>query len=195
MFARTLVSIVLSLLCAGSAAAQSLASIAAASYEGAAGPWVAKYVGATPGSLAPELDVTGWLNRQPTTLRKLRDEPVLVYFWSAWCAACPEGLAKLQRLARTTHAPLEIITVRLSDRNGLPAGAGKSLTTLPVAIDQGGTARAYGIKAVPACVLIDPKGFIRFVHIRLPTAQEIDAVAGLSPRATPRGITTANSMQ
>lgn len=182
MFRRCLALVVVTLSCTGAAAAQSLEATARSSYQGVAGPWIAKYIAAAPGTVAPELSVSGWLNRQPTTLRNLRNQTVLIYFWARWCAACPEGLARLQQLARTWHAPIEIITVRLSDDDAPHAGSDKIVTTLPVAVDRGATARAYGIKAVPACVLIDPEGLIRFAHIRLPTATEIDAVAGLPPR-------------
>lgn len=176
---RTLAAMTIASLLAGSVAAQSLGAIAKKGYEGPAGPWIAKYVAATIGTAAPELTVTSWRNREPTKLRNLRNRTVLLYFWATWCGACPEGLAKLQRLAKTSREPLEIITVQLADRDHSKA---RTLTTLPVAMDQGMTARAYGVKGVPACVLIDPAGIIRFVHIRLPTLAEIDAVAGLPPR-------------
>lgn len=181
---RVLVGVFLTTLCAGGALAQSLPTIANKGYEGRPGPWITKYVSAAPGTVAPELIVKRWLNRQPTTLRDLRNHTVLIYFWATWCAACPEGLAKLQRLAREAHAPVEILTVRLPDQVGsTPISDDRNTpTTLPVAVDGGATARIYGIKAVPACVIVDRNGFIRFAHIRLPTPAEIDTASGSLPR-------------
>jgi len=172
----------------GSTSAQSLAAIAQRGYEATAGSWLTKYVAVLPGAMAPELTVAKWMNRQPTTLHSLRNKPVLLYFWATWCGACPAGLAKLHRIAHDSPIPLEIITVHLS-RSSEPVvkpASMATLTSLPVAIDQGSTAIDYGIKAVPAYVLVDSAGRVRFVHIRPPTAQEIGAAANPLPEGPRR---------
>ena len=171
-FSRTLM-IAAATLSVYAASAQSLATIAQRNYDGHAGPWLTKYISIPSGAPAPEFTVTRWVNRQPTTLHELRNHPVLIYFWATWCAACPAGLAKLQRLARESPVPITIVTIHLSSGAESLFDGREIPTSLPVAVDQGATARDYGVKAVPAYVLIDPGGFVRFVHIRPPTAAEI----------------------
>jgi len=139
------------------------------------------------GHPAPELtQIKDWYQGEPTTIRDLRGNVVLLDFWGYWCNPCVARMPKLFDLleeyadeglviigihddsvsdAKELHKKLKVIREKLWNGKPLP---------FPIAIDGGGetpvqgrhnpvrgaTTAAYGIPSWPTYVLIDRQGRI-----------------------------------
>jgi RNA polymerase sigma factor (sigma-70 family) len=138
------------------------------------------------GKPAPELTgVMAWKNTEPLTLRGLRGQVVVLDFWAYTCSICLQHKPDLARLAeKYKDKGLAVLTVHDSSADSIeevdrkvPDAVKQKAGHLPVALDgkgDRGVFRAYGIRAVPAVILIDQDGTVvrRFHHAGDP---ELDA--------------------
>ena len=119
------------------------------------------------------------LNAGPLQLLDGRSRPLVtpshratvLAFWATWCQYCKEEIPRLSRIqAGEGLEGIEVV--------GVNAGEGpKRIRTFlednpmpyPVAVDPGQTLMGrFGIQAVPAVVMIDREGTIKFIGDRLP---------------------------
>jgi thiol-disulfide isomerase/thioredoxin len=90
-------------------------------------------------------------------------QPVLLYFWADWCPICKTVAGSVDALSRE-HA---VLTIAM--QSGPPAQVARGLAEhqrdWSTVVDEDGriTAR-YGFKGVPAFVILDAAGNIRFVE-------------------------------
>lgn len=133
------------------------------------GMWQTRHVPAGP---APEF--VGVLSSgEAVTLADWRaahpQRAVLVYFWADWCPVC-----------RTTQGTVEslrgdwpVLTVAMQSGGAAQVGAalrGRSLDWPAVVDGDGRIAAQYGLHGVPAFVVIDRDGDIRFAEMGYTTA-------------------------
>ncbi len=126
--------------------------------------WMARDVpgGAAPAFAAPgtdgsELSLAAWRAAHP-------GKAVGVYFWADWCPICTAQQAAIDAV----QADYPVLTVAMQSGDaaavaGVLAERGLDWAT---AIDSdGGIARGYGLRGVPAFVTVDPAGEIRSVSL------------------------------
>lgn len=116
----------------------------------------------------PELD--GKLMRLSGTRGKI----VLLEFTATWCPACYQAAADLRKLKRRFGRSLTVISISLdggentdTTREDLLRFVRQEKVDWPVIFDDTGTensaALAYGVERLPAYVLIDQSGIVRFI--------------------------------
>jgi thiol-disulfide isomerase/thioredoxin len=94
-------------------------------------------------------------------LTNLRGEPVLVHFWATWCPICRMGDQDINALSEE----FRVISVAMQSggRRQVAEYMSNEGLDFPVILDEyGKLATIWGVRAVPASFVVDPKGQIRF---------------------------------
>jgi thiol-disulfide isomerase/thioredoxin len=115
------------------------------------------------GSNAPALPALAAYRGEVPTLGQ--GQPLLLFFWASWCAACKAALPEVLAFERERQVPVLAITDEAKER--LDGFFARSSLTFParIAIDEYRKAFvAYGVSSTPTFVLIDPGGRIELVH-------------------------------
>ena len=137
------------LLCAG------LAFIACASVEAIA-----------PAAAAPDFTLRT-MNGPNLRLAEQRGRVVMVNFWATWCGPCRQEMPHLNRLYEKYRASgFVLLGVNVDDdtRNAAEL-ANKLGLKFPVLLDTDkGVSKLYDLGSMPATVLIDRDGKVRFLH-------------------------------
>jgi peroxiredoxin len=131
-----------------------------------AGGAVVPAAAVAPASMAPDFTLRT-LGGPNLRLQEQRGQVVLVNFWATWCGPCRKEMPHLNRLYEKYRASgFVLLGVNVDDdtRNAV-AVAGKLGVTFPVLLDTDKKAsRLYDLSAMPATVLIDRDGRVRYVH-------------------------------
>ena len=100
----------------------------------------------------------------------LRGHVVVMAFWASWCAACIEEMPQIQEVYRHYGHDSRVAVYAVEvGWHGETREAGRRCFTrhsfdLPRVFDPGDAARSLRIDSLPAIVLIDANGSIRFTH-------------------------------
>lgn len=138
--------------------------------------------GVSVGQEAPHFEAQ-LIDGKPFHLTQLRGDYVLINFWASWCGPCRRENPELSALYRDFQyhesqegEGFEILAIALEER---PERAQKAIAmdglSWPYNIAtsdafKSDLARLYGIKSIPAMILIDPKGEILAVN---PALEEV----------------------
>lgn len=123
------------------------------------------------------------LSGDQASLTPVEGEVLLLDFWATWCKPCvrsmPELLAVDRRLEDRSFRMLLINQdFGADDREDLVRQFARAhaVEGLPVAIDKGSAAMAWGVSRLPTTVIIDPEGIVRH---RWTGAEDADTVVDL----------------
>jgi thiol-disulfide isomerase/thioredoxin len=111
----------------------------------------------------------------------LRDHVVVMAFWTSWCAQCIQELPQVQQVyKRYRNDPrVAIYAVDLGWYGETPEAGSKCFARhqidLPIAFDSGIGAKAMGIDAIPAIVLADRAGNIRYTHFGYDMSEDLES--------------------
>ena len=120
----------------------------------------------TPQSPAPDFTLKG-IDGRNLRLQEQRGQVVLVNFWATWCGPCRQEMPHLNRLYDKYRASgFTLLAVNIDDdpRTAI-ATATKMGLRFPVLLDTDKTvSKRYALGSMPATVLIDRDGKVRFLH-------------------------------
>ena len=120
----------------------------------------------TPQTPAPDFTLKGADGRN-LRLQEQRGQVVLVNFWATWCGPCRQEMPHLNRLYdKYRGSGFTLLAVNIDDdpRTALSTAAKMGLR-FPVLLDTDkAVSKRYDLGSMPATVLIDRDGKVRFVH-------------------------------
>lgn len=138
--------------------------------------------GAVVGSPAPDFQLTK-SDGSPVMLDGLRGQPVVLVFWTAWCATCEEEAPHINKLAAEYEARgVKVLGINVSDSAERTAAGVKDFgiryTVVRDAAAQ--VARRYNVTGTPTIVFIDKRGVVRYHANEIPKdyANQLDALIG-----------------
>lgn len=102
------------------------------------------------------------LHGKKVELKHFRGKVVLISFWATWCGPCKEEMPSkevLRQMYKGKNFALLAISVDYDEKKKVKDFIDKHRYSFPVLIDpQCITLDLYGIKGIPATILIDKKG-------------------------------------
>lgn len=119
-----------------------------------------------PQSLAPDFSLRNAAGGN-LRLQEQRGQVVLLNFWASWCGPCKQELPQLNRLfERYAPAGFVLLGVNIDeDPRSAQATATRLGLKFPVLMDSDkSVSRLYDMGSMPATVLIDRDGRVRFLH-------------------------------
>lgn len=99
------------------------------------------------------------------------EKSVLLFFWTTWCPSCLKELKGLNnRLKELEEEGVELMTIDVQEPASKVNRAVKNYNLVfRVLLDEDASvANSYGILGVPTFVLVDKKGYIRFIDNYFP---------------------------
>ena len=100
-------------------------------------------------------------------LSELRGQVVLINFWASWCGPCRQELPLLNKVyAQYRAAGFMLLAVNVDDnRKDADAMLKRLDLRFPILFDGNkNVAKLYGVDTMPATLLIDRDGRVRYVH-------------------------------
>jgi thiol-disulfide isomerase/thioredoxin len=146
--------------------------------------------------VAPEIFVRDWIEQKSVTLADLRGRVVLLDFWATWCTPCRVALPYMNEWHeryRQRGLTILALTQYQHSMNGRAISAGAELGILrrykraegmkyAVGVDATrATALSYNVTSIPAAVLIDRKGRVRFISVGA-TQTDMDEIGQMIER-------------
>lgn len=116
------------------------------------------------GEPAPELLLPSLhAGAEPVRLADYRGKVVYLDFWSSWCAPCRRAMPDLDRLRQDfPRSEFEVVGVNVDPQ---AADARRFLDRVPVSYPvvagDGDVAERFGVRALPALIVIDRTGVVR----------------------------------
>ncbi|MDZ4774472.1 MAG: TlpA disulfide reductase family protein [Planctomycetota bacterium] len=119
------------------------------------------------GRPAPEVTAKAWVQGEPTTIAAHKGDVVILYFFASWCERCEQ----VRPFILDLHDRFESFGVKwigIVDESqkqtvdSMRAFVGVNKIRFPVVMNSGQAALAYGAGGLPAMVLIDRAGNVRW---------------------------------
>jgi len=115
-----------------------------------AGPAPSQDASMFPQTGQEDASLQAWLARH-------RGEVVVVHFWATWCPICKASEDNITRLMGSW--PIVTVAMQSGDEVAVQRHLQQAALPWPTALDPQGTlARAWGVRAVPATVILDRQG-------------------------------------
>ena len=134
------------------------------------------------GAQAPEVTTT-LIRGGKVSLTPAAGEVLLLDFWATWCKPCVRSMPELLAVDRRLEdKPFRMVLINqdfgADGREELIRNFARShaIEGLPVAIDKGPAAHAWGVSRLPTTVIIDSSGVVRH---RWTGAEDADTVVSL----------------
>ena len=122
-----------------------------------------------PGFFAPDFTLSS-IEGKSISLSDYEDRVVLMLLWAYWCSVCKSTMPGLQEVFQDYASQgFEVLAVNMTFQDNLEEAVNfyqSENLTYPFLLDQNGnTARAYQLHALPTAVLIDQEGIVLDVII------------------------------
>jgi peroxiredoxin len=119
-----------------------------------------------PSAVAPDFTLRS-MDGPNLRLQEQRGRVVLVNFWATWCGPCRQEMPHLNRLYEKYRASgFMLLGVNVDDDSRKAADVATKLgLKFPVLLDSDKkVSRTYDMSAMPATVVIDRNGRVRYIH-------------------------------
>lgn len=107
---------------------------------------------------APELVVEQWITAKPETTGKF----ILIDFWATWCGPCRKAIPELNIFQKKFAADLVVIGISKESAEKVLSMKEPVIEYASAIDSKGTTSTVLEIKGIPHCILIDPKGIVRW---------------------------------
>jgi peroxiredoxin len=118
------------------------------------------------GQAAPDFTLKS-ASGQNLRLRELRGEVVLINFWATWCGPCRQEMPLLNKIhEQYRKAGFTLLGVNIDDDPAVARDMARKLgVAFPVLLDTDKrVSRLYDVDTMPATLLVDRNGKVRYVH-------------------------------
>jgi thiol:disulfide interchange protein len=128
------------------------------------GLWQARDVPAGPAPAFEAPLAQGGMVELESWRAKHPDRPMAIHFWAEWCPICKLEEGSISSVAGDW--PVLTVAVQSGGRDAVVKVLRERELHWPAAIDEQGSIMArYGLKGVPAFIVVDRQGTIRFVEV------------------------------
>ncbi|HEX9654856.1 MAG TPA: TlpA disulfide reductase family protein [bacterium] len=106
-------------------------------------------------------------NGQTVSLSDHKGKVVLLDFWASWCTPCREEMPYLDILQKTYGGEgFTVLAINIDNqpKNALEFLKRYSIKLTPLWDDKKAVVSAYDVETMPSAVLIDQRGWIRFLQ-------------------------------
>jgi thiol-disulfide isomerase/thioredoxin len=125
------------------------------------------------GKPAPDFVVEKWLTPEPDRQGKF----VLIDFWATWCGPCRKAIPELNGYQKKFTDKLVVIGIS-DEAEGTVRRFDNPKIEYASAIDtQKRMSKTLEITGIPHCILIDPKGIVRWEGFPLLAGEELTEAA------------------
>lgn len=107
---------------------------------------------------APNLIVENWLSEKPITQGKF----VLIDFWATWCGPCRKAIPELNKYQEEFKDNLIVIGISDEPKSKIDQMKSPIINYYSAIDTKERLEKRYKVKGIPHCVLIDPKGIVRW---------------------------------
>jgi peroxiredoxin len=118
------------------------------------------------GQAAPDFTLKS-ASGQNLRLRELRGEVVLINFWASWCGPCRQEMPLLNKIhEQYRKAGFTLLGVNIDDDPAAARDMARKLgVAFPVLLDTDKrVSKLYDVDTMPATLLVDRSGKVRYVH-------------------------------
>jgi thiol-disulfide isomerase/thioredoxin len=139
-----------------------------------------RFMGLLTGQPAPDFTLTS-LNDEQMTLSDFRGRPILINFWTTWCAPCRAEMPELERAYKVyADDELVILAVNLTEQDALEdvqTFVDEFQITFPVLLDEESYVAQdlYRLMGLPMSVFVNSHGTINRIHMGGLSYEQLEA--------------------
>ncbi|TXK74913.1 TlpA disulfide reductase family protein [Mesonia sp. K4-1] len=108
------------------------------------------------GKEAPKLVVEEWLSDEPSKNGKF----ILIDFWATWCGPCKKAIPDLNLFHKEFKENLVVIGISDESKRKVIKQNSPKIEYYNAIDTQARLKKTYGVRGIPHCVIINPKGIV-----------------------------------
>lgn len=105
---------------------------------------------------APEIIVEKWLTKKPDLTGKF----VLIDFWATWCGPCRKAIPEMNKFHKEFKDDLIVIGISDETKQKVKRMKNPKIEYYSAIDTKERLERAYEVKGIPHCVIINPDGIV-----------------------------------
>ena len=121
------------------------------------------------GKPAPDFIVEKWLTPEPDRTGKF----VLIDFWATWCPPCRKSIPDLNAFQKKFTGQMVVIGVSDEPEDTVRKFADPKIEYASAIDTQKRMSKVVEVTGIPHCILIDPKGVVRWEGFPLLAGEEL----------------------